>query len=82
MYLNAQYAVARAGGEVMVTAWTETLVDTLLFLPLMYVLARFTQLGAPLMYGIVKSTSVVKMVVLARHLKTRRWVRNLVANLS
>lgn len=76
-FLNAQFAVARAGGYAILGAWVDTSVNTLLFVPIMILLYKFTLWPSPIMYGISKLTSIVKTVIVWIQLKKEKWVNNL-----
>ncbi len=76
-YQNAQYAVARSGGDAIMGAWVDTTVNIFLFMPAMFLLFGFTTWSSPVMYGVSKLTSVLKAFLAYRQLKKERWVKNL-----
>ena len=76
-YLNAQFAVARSGGDAVMGAWVDLCVNSVLFLPGIFLLVIFTGLGPVEMYAIVKLTDFVKTGIAAWQLRKERWVRNL-----
>ncbi|ULQ58758.1 MATE family efflux transporter [Brucepastera parasyntrophica] len=76
-YLNAQFAIARAGGDAIMGAWVDVSVNTVLFLPGIFLLAWFTDFGPVAMYAIVKITDFVKVGVAAWQLSKERWLKNL-----
>jgi putative MATE family efflux protein len=76
-YLNSQFATARSGGDAIMGAWVDVSVNTLLFLPGIFLLAVFTPLGPIAMYGIVKISDFVKVAIASWQLKKERWVKNL-----
>ncbi|MEL3899489.1 MATE family efflux transporter [Treponema phagedenis] len=78
-YQNSQYAISRAGGDALLGAWVDLTVNLTLFMPGMYVLTYFTNLSAPVMYGVVKISSGVKAILAGWQLKKERWVKNLTA---
>lgn len=78
-YQNAQYAVARAGGDAFMSAWVDTAANILLFMPCMFLLYKFTNWDAPTIYGAAKITSIMKAVCAGIQLKKERWVKNLTA---
>lgn len=78
-FQNAQYAVARAGGDTAMGAKVDPFVNLCLFMPGIFLLYRFTSLSSPVMYAIAKLTIVLKAVCAYRLLKKERWVRNLTA---
>lgn len=76
-FQNAQYAVARAGGYAILSAWVDTTVNTFLFIPAMFFLYKFTLWSSPVMYGAAKLTSIMKAVIAWTQLKKEKWVKNL-----
>ena len=76
-YINAQFAVARSGGDAVMGAWVDLSVNTVLFLPGIFLLVGLTDFGPVAMYAIVKITDLVKVGVAAWQLKKERWVRKL-----
>ena len=81
-YLNAQFAVARSGGDAVMGAWVDLSINSTLFLPGIFLLAMFTDLGPVEMYAIVKTTDFVKVGIAMWQLKKERWVRNLTLSKS
>lgn len=77
VYLNAQFATARAGGDAIMGAWVDISVNATLLLPSIILLAMFTTLGPIEMFAIVKLTDLVKIGVAHWQLKTERWLKNL-----
>ncbi|HPO02640.1 MAG TPA: MATE family efflux transporter [Treponemataceae bacterium] len=78
-YLNAQFATARSGGDTIMGAWVDGGVNTVLFLPGIFLLAAFTKLGPIEMFAIVKLTDFVKVGIAHWQLTTERWLKNLAA---
>ncbi len=76
-YLNAQFATARSGGDAIMGMWVDGVVNIAMFLPAIFLLAAFTDLGPIAMYALVKITDIVKIAIAAWQLKTGRWVKNL-----
>lgn len=79
-FLNAQFATARSGGDAIMGAWVDIGVNTVLFLPSIFILAVFTKLGPVAMYGIVKTSDFLKIAIAQWQLKKERWVKNLTLN--
>lgn len=77
-FLNAQYAVSRAGGDTKMGAICDT-VGNVLFLAGMFLLTFLTNLGPIAMYAIVKLSDVPKTVIAYFWLKKERWLVNLTA---
>ena len=78
-FLNAQYAISRAGGDTKMGAICDTAAN-ILFLGGMLLLTFFTGLGPVTMYAIVKTSDVVKCVIAHFWLKKERWLVNLTQN--
>ena len=76
-YLNTQFAVSRAGGDALLGAWVDISVNLLVFLPGMYVLTFYTSLSPVAMFGLVKLSDFLKLIIAAYQLKKERWVKNL-----
>ena len=77
VYVNAQFAVAKAGGDTIMGAVVDGSVTILLILPGIFIMALFTPLGPVAMYGIVKLTDVIKIVIAQIWLGKEKWVKNL-----
>lgn len=75
-FLNAQYSVARTGGDTKMGVVCDT-VANILFIGGMFILTFFTKLGPIAMYAIVKLSDVIKAVVGHFWLKKERWLVNL-----
>jgi len=75
--LNAQYAVSRAGGDMMMGVVADISTTFLVFLPAAFLLALLTKTGPVAMYAIVKTSDFLKLEVARRWLKKEKWVRNL-----
>lgn len=76
-YLNSQFAISRAGGDAVLGALVDISVNSLLFLPGMFVLTRYTTLSPVLMFGLIKLTDIIKAAIAHHQLKKERWVKNL-----
>ncbi|HCM26562.1 MAG TPA: MATE family efflux transporter [Treponema sp.] len=75
--LNAQFAIARSGGDTSLGMYVDVTVNLLLFIPGAFALTIFTPLGPVPMFAIVKTTDFVKYAIARWHLKKERWVKNL-----
>ncbi len=75
-FLNAQYAISRAGGDTKMGAICDT-VGNVLFLGGMFLLVFLTPLGPIAMYAIVKLSDVPKSVIAHFWLKKEKWLVNL-----
>ena len=77
VYMNTQQAVARSGGDTAMGAYADALLTLLVMLPLVFILALFTDVGPVVMYCGVKLIDAVKLVVFHFWLKRERWLKNL-----
>ena len=77
VYINAQMAVARAGGDTAMGAYTDATITIFIMLPLVFSLGLFTDIGPVMMYMCVKLLDLVKIVVFHIWLKKERWLKNL-----
>lgn len=77
VYLNAQMAVSRAGGDTAMGAYTDATITIFIMLPLVISLGLFTNIGPVKMYMCVKLLDLVKIVVFHIWLKKERWLKNL-----
>ena len=77
MYLNTQTAIARAGGDTKMGAYTDAGMTLFIMLPIVFVLALYTDVGPVLLYCGVKVVDLLKLVVFHFWLKKERWLKNL-----
>ena len=77
LYINAQFAISRTGGDTLLGFIVDMTTITTLVIPGMFALAYLTTLGPVTMYAIIKLTDFVKITVAHFWLKKERWVRNL-----
>ena len=77
VYINVQFSVARAGGDTIMGAVVDGGVTLLVVIPGILLLARWTNWGPVLMYGVLKLTDFVKIVIAHLWLKKEKWVKNL-----
>jgi putative MATE family efflux protein len=75
--LNSQFAVSRAGGDMMMGVVVDVGVTCALFIPGAFALALLTSMGPVLMFAIVKTTDFAKWYIAWWWLKKERWVHNL-----
>lgn len=76
-YLNTQFAISRSGGDAQLGAWVDMSVNSLVFLPCMVILTYYTSLSPVVMFGLVKLSDFLKLLIASRQLKKERWVKNL-----
>ena len=77
VYLNAQQAVARAGGDTAMGAYTDAMITIFVMIPLVIILGHFTKISPVMLYLYVKLLDLVKVVVFHVWLKKERWLKNL-----
>lgn len=77
VYINAQFAVARSGGDVLMGFVVDMSTTFLLFIPLALWLSAVTPWSAVMLFGIVKLSDFFKLAVAHWWLKKGRWIKNL-----
>lgn len=77
VYENAQFAIARAGGDTMLSIVVDGACTVVIEIPGIILLALFTTIGPVTMYIIVKCTDLVRVLFSHFWLKKENWVRNL-----
>ena len=77
LYMNTQQAIARAGGDTAMGAYTDAGLTLFVMIPMVFALALFTDVGPVVLYCGVKLVDVIKVVVFHFWLKKERWLRNL-----
>ncbi len=77
VYMNTQQAVARAGGDTKMGAYTDAGLTLFVMLPMVFLLALYTDIGPVALYCGVKLVDVIKLVVFHFWLKKERWLKNL-----
>ncbi|MBQ3923170.1 MAG: MATE family efflux transporter [Spirochaetales bacterium] len=76
VYINTQYAVSRAGGDVKMGAVCDT-ISNILFIGSILILSITTPLGPVALYAIVKLSDIIKCLVAHLWLRRERWLVNL-----
>ena len=77
VYLNAQMAVARAGGDTKMGAYTDATINIFVMIPMVILLARLTDIGPVMLYLCVKLLDIAKILIFHFWLKKERWLKNL-----
>ena len=77
IFLNCQLAVSRAGGDTAMGAVADALMTVFISLPLLFILAIFTDMGPVRLYFWFKMVDFVRIIVFHYWLKRERWLRNL-----
>lgn len=75
--MNAQMAIARAGGDTAMGTYTDASLTIFLMIPMVLILGIYTKCGPVMLYGLVKCIDVIKIVVFRIWLKKERWLKNL-----
>ncbi|WP_026523915.1 MATE family efflux transporter [Butyrivibrio sp. MB2005] len=75
--MNAQQAIARAGGDTAMGMYTDAFITILVMLPMLFIFARYTNVGPVTMYFGVKVLDLVKVVIFHFWLHKERWLKNL-----
>ena len=77
VYMNAQQAIARAGGDTKMGAYTDAGLTILILIPAVLLLGIFTEVGPVFLYGVVKILDIIKVFIFHFWLKKELWLRNL-----
>ena len=77
-YANACYFTLRSGGKTLITFAFDSMFVWVLQIPLAFALSRLTAVPILPMYMMVEGMNLVKCVIGALMLKSRKWVVNLV----
>ena len=77
VYSNVQFSVARSGGDTVMGAVVDGGVTLALVIPGILLLARWTDWGPVMMYGMLKLTDIVKIAGAHLWLKKEKWLKNL-----
>ncbi len=75
--LNAQFAISRSGGDMMMGVVVDVGVTYGAFIPGAFALALLTPIGPVGMYAILKTTDFLKWFIAKLWLRKERWVVNL-----
>lgn len=77
IYMNVQLAIARSGGDTAMGAYADAFLTVFVMIPLVFLLAIFTDIGPIGLYFYVKIIDIVRIIVFHLWLKRERWLRNL-----
>ena len=72
------YFTLRTGGKTVVTTLFDSVCSWVVFIPLAYVLTRYTQLGIVTIYAIVVYAEIVKAIIGFVMVKNGSWAKNMV----
>ncbi len=76
-YINAQFAVSRAGGDAIFGVAVDIPVSLFIFAPIALILYKYTNVGPVAMFGISKLSDFAKVAIGFIMLKKERWVQKL-----
>lgn len=77
VYVVTQFAVSRSGGDTKLGLFVDGITNVFIIVPGMFIMAFFTDFGPVAMYGIIKLSEFVKLVIAHYWLKKEVWVKNL-----
>lgn len=77
VYMNAQQAVARSGGDTLMGAAGDVSVTLIIMLPFVILLGIFTDVGPVMLFLYVKLIDFIKVIIFHFWLKMERWLKNL-----
>ena len=77
VYLNAQQAVARAGGDTAMGAYTDSVITIFIMLPMTFAIGLLTDTSPVMLYLYIKLLDILKIIVFHIWLKKERWLKNL-----
>ena len=78
-FINAQFAISRAGGDMMMGVWVDVGISYAVFIPSAILIARLTSWGPVAIYGLAKLSDFPKAGVAVWWLRKEHWVKNLAA---
>lgn len=77
VYINAQQAVARAGGDTAMGAYVDSTITIFVMLPMLFLIGALTDVGPVMMYLFIKLLDIAKVIVFHFWLKKERWLKNI-----
>ncbi len=77
-YLHTSYFTIRAGGKTVITFLFDSVFMIFVSVPLAYILVRFTDLYASLVFAIVHSADIIKCIIGYILIKKGVWLKNIV----
>lgn len=80
--LNVQLAISRAGGDTAMGAYADALLTIMIMIPVVLLIALYTDAGPVLLYCCFKLMDIGKVIVFHFWLKKERWLRNLTTSNS
>lgn len=77
-FLHSSYFTLRSGGRTMITFIFDSVFMWCISVPTAYVISRYTDINAILMYAIVQAVEISKVIIGFILLKKGTWMRNIV----
>ncbi|PNT92113.1 MATE family efflux transporter [Clostridium thermosuccinogenes] len=77
---NCVYFTIRSGGKTFITFLFDSVYTWVVFVPVTYVLARFTSLDISILYPICYSTDIIKFIIGIIIIKGGNWAQNIVSD--
>ena len=77
VYVNAQFAISRAGGDTTMGMVVDGITTLGIILPGIFIMALCTSAGPVLMYISIKLVDFIKIAIAAIWLKKGKWIKNL-----
>lgn len=77
-YVNVTYFTIRSGGKTVVTFLFDCVFEWVVAIPVAYMLANFTDFSLPLIYLIVASIVIIKIIIGTIMIKSGIWAKNVV----
>ncbi len=77
VYMNGQFSVSRAGGDTMMGIVVDGIGNLGFVIPGIFIMAKLTNIGPVMMYAIIKSVEIPKIIIAHFWLKKEKWLVNL-----
>ncbi len=77
VFMNSQQAVARAGGDTAMGAYTDATITIFVLIPMVILLGKLTKISPVNLFFCIKLLDVIKLVVFHFWLKKERWLKTL-----
>ncbi len=77
VYMNGQFSVSRAGGDTMMGIMVDGIGNLGFVIPGIFIMAKLTNIGPVMMYAIIKSVEIPKIIIAHFWLKKEKWLVNL-----
>ncbi len=77
VFMNSQQAVARAGGDTAMGAYTDATITIFVLIPMVLLLGKLTEISPVKLFFCIKFLDVIKLIVFHVWLKKERWLKSL-----